>query len=330
MAEVSAVVPILTRAITDSLGAFDQTLKAIGLAVLGIVITALIVFRIRGWQGLKKHLFENIVISLGGGLATWLLVFVIIFYRLPFKMLNESNANLAQVIQEKRQLSERIDALNARIHSAPEKTRVVKVQEPCKLTEEQINPALAPQPCPGAPPPTLRDRVLAIIAHLTESDRNRFSNALSEFSESLSQGETLGYKLNSELGSLNRAEGDGTIAKDVQAHEKVLGEISVEGWKYQKSFPALRTKWDMFREQVTYIFGDNPDNEGPNAIINGAEAYRNYLEWWNVIPNTYKAQTPILNLLRTEHNEPQRYLNIFFTWQRGCVTRLNEMRNSIR
>lgn len=164
-------------------------------------------------------------------------------------------------------------------------SRVVNVQEPCKQTVEQIKPGLAPQPCPGAPPPTLEEKVLAINAHFTEGDRNRFSNALADFSESLSQGETLGYKLNTELGSLNRAEADGTIAKDVQAHEKALSSISAEGWKYQKSFPALRTKWNMFREQVTYIFGDNPDNEGPNAIINGAEAYKNYLEWWDVIPN---------------------------------------------
>jgi hypothetical protein len=213
---------------------------------------------------------------------------------------------------------------NQRLRDAPPKT----VQEPCKLTAEQINPARLPQPCPGAPPPTLRDRVLAINAHLTEGDRNRFSDALSEFSDSLSQGETLAYKLNGELGSLGHGESDGTIAKEVQGHENILSEIAAEGWKYQKAFPALRTKWDMFRDQNEYIFGDNPDNEGPNAIINSAEAYRNYLEWWNTIPN--KDQRQILNLLSVEHNESQGYLTTFFKWQRGCVSRLNEMRDSIR
>jgi hypothetical protein len=212
--------------------------------------------------------------------------------------------------------------------SAMEQTRVVTVQGPCKLTSEQINPARLPQPCPGAPAPTLRDRVLAINTHLTEGDRNRFSDALSEFSDSLSQGETLAYKLNTELASLGRGESDGTIAKEVQGHEKILSDIAAEGWKYQKAFPALRTKWDMFRDQNEYIFGDNPDNEGPNAIINSAQMYRNYLEWWNVIPN--KDQRPILNLLSVEHNESQGHLTTFFKWQRGCVSRLNEMRNSIR
>ena len=206
-------------------------------------------------------------------------------------------------------------------------TKSINVQEPCKLTAEQINPARLPQPCPGAPPPTLQDKVMAINTHLTEGDRNRFSDALSEFSDSLRQGETVAYKLNTELGSLGRGENEGTIAKEVQEHVKILSDIAAEGWKYQKAFPALRTKWDMFRDQEAYIFGDNPDNEGPNAIINGADAYRNYLEWWNVIPN--KDQKPVLNLLSVEHNESQSYLTTFFKWERGCVSRLNEMRNSI-
>jgi hypothetical protein len=213
-----------------------------------------------------------------------------------------------------------------KLRITPSKT--VVVQGPCKLTAEQINPARLPQPCPGAPPPTMRDRVLAVNTHLTEADRNRFSNALTEFSASLNQGESLAAKLNQELGSLRNVESDGTIAKAVQLHEKILSDIATEGWKYQKAFPALRTKWDMFQEQSAYIFGDNPDNEGPNAIINASEMYRNYLEWWNAIPN--KDQRPILNLLSIQHNDSDRYLAMFFKWRNGCVSRLNEMRNSIR
>jgi hypothetical protein len=242
--------------------------------------------------------------------------------------LKEQNDKLAIKNGEVDSKNKQLEDENKTLKGKGGKERIVKVEGPCKLTAEQINPARFPQPCPGSPPPTLRDRVLAINTHLTENDRNRFSNALAEFSDSLSYGENLAYKLNGELGSLSNAERDGTIAKEVQAHEKILTSISAEGWKYQKAFPALRTKWDMFREQNEYIFGDNPDNEGPNAIINGADAYRNYLEWWNVIPN--KDQKPVLNLLSVEHNESQGFLTTFFKWQRGCVARLNEMRNSIR
>ncbi len=134
-------------------------------------------------------------------------------------------------------------------------TRVVTVQGPCKLTAEQVNPARLPQPCPGAPAPTLRDRVLAINTHLTEGDRNRFSNALSEFSDSLSQGESLAYKLNIELGGLNQGEKDGTIAKEVQQHEKVLGNITAEGWKYQKAFPACELNGTYFENKMHTSLG---------------------------------------------------------------------------
>lgn len=206
-----------------------------------------------------------------------------------------------------------------KFHNASAK--IVTVQGPCKLTSEQINPARLPQPCPGAPPPTLRDKVLAINTNLTDGDRNRFSNALSEFDESLNEGQKIASRLNNES-AISQG------AKDVQSTEKVLTDIAAEGWKYQKSFPVLRNKWNMFGEQTEYIFGDNPDNEGPNALINAAEGYRNYLEWWNVIQN--KDQSPIWNLLSVEQNEFNNRLSAFRNWHRGCVNRLTEMRNSIR
>jgi len=118
--------------------------------------------------------------------------------------------------------------------------RIVTVHGACKLTAEQINPAKAAQPCPVAPPPTLRDRVLAINAHLTEADRNRFSIALSEFEASLKEGESIFYKLADEGNTLNRERQDGTIAKDVQAQQKALSDIAANGWKYYR---ALSLSW---------------------------------------------------------------------------------------
>jgi|GEM_PF-5600078 len=84
----------------------------------------------------------------------------------------------------------------------------------------------------------------------------------------------------------------------------------------------------MFRDQTEYIFGENPDNDGPYALVNATEGYRYYLDWWNVIQN--KDQKPIWNLLSVEQNEFQVRLNTFGKWQRGCMDRLTEMRNSIR
>lgn len=201
-------------------------------------------------------------------------------------------------------------------------------QGPCKLTAEQINPARLPQSCPGAPPPTLRDRVLAINTHLTEGDRNRFSNALSEFEEWLNQGDSLFLKIRDEGIRIEQGRHEGTIGKDAQSHLTTLAALTTEGWKHQKAFPALRSKWDMFPEQQEYIFGDNPDNEGPNSLINATEGYRNYLERWNVIQN--KEQEPVLILLDSAHNEFQVRLNTFVKRSQGCKNRITEMRNSIR
>jgi hypothetical protein len=86
----------------------------------------------------------------------------------------------------------------------------------------------------------------------------------------------------------------------------------------------------MFREQTEYIFGDNPDNDGPGALINAAEGYRNYLDWWDTIQTKEKEQRPILNLLTVGQNEFQSRMKTFGKWHGECANRLTEMRNSIR
>ena len=201
--------------------------------------------------------------------------------------------------------------------------RVVTVNGVC--TEPSVR---QPQACPGAPPPTSGDRVLATNARLTEADRNRFSNALAESEDSLNQGTSIVSKISNEGSSLDHAYRDGTIAKEAKAHQKVLSDLAAEAWKYQKAFPALRYKWNIFGEQTEYIFGDNPDNLGPNALINAAEGYRDYLGMWNVIDN--KEPPPVLNLLTFAQNEFQARINTYIKWHQGCVARLAEMRNSIK
>lgn len=268
-----------------------------GLGVFGIFVVVLTLSVIAGWALLLHFRLQPDYISI------------------PSPDSGAKIAMISQLQQQNAVLEERLKDLR-------------KPTERVPSAAEQLNSARPSQASPGSPPPTFRERILAINAHLTEGDRNRFSNALSEFSDSLNQGGSIGYKLNSELGGLNNAENSGAIAGEVQAHEKVLSDIAAEGWKYQKAFPALRAKWDMFREQNTYIFGDNPDNEGPNAIINAAEGYRNYLALWDSISN--KNQKPVLNLLSVQRNESQARLAQFFKWQRGCVERVEEMRNSIR
>jgi hypothetical protein len=101
---------IFHRALVDSLQVFDTGFKKIVLTLVGLAVTALIVFLFRGWDKLKEHVMQNVLITFGGAVATWLLVFLVVLLHLPFKMLGESNANLITVIEEKRQFSMRINS----------------------------------------------------------------------------------------------------------------------------------------------------------------------------------------------------------------------------
>ncbi|HYB61963.1 MAG TPA: hypothetical protein VEH50_10860 [Methylomirabilota bacterium] len=130
---------IFSRAFFDSLRALGTAPKAIGLSVLGAVVTAGVVLLARGREQLKKHLVENILIVFAGALGTWLLVFVVVLVRLPAKMLRESDANLAKVIVEKQQLSIANDALNAELRG--EKQELEAKDSQARNLEEQLKNA---------------------------------------------------------------------------------------------------------------------------------------------------------------------------------------------
>lgn len=106
---------IFHRALTDSFLAFDTAWKPIGIAVLGAIVTALLVLVSRGWTQFKEHVIANIFIVFGGALATWLLVFVWIWIHVPGKIQAESKSNLDRVIEEKKQLSIALNAKTAEI-----------------------------------------------------------------------------------------------------------------------------------------------------------------------------------------------------------------------
>lgn len=279
----------------------------------------------------KLHFFLMVLIS---NVGVVVLIFVINLSRAPYLLYRDEAAQLDQSIgRERLALSEKADAERQRDDALKQPTgqKTVVVHGACKLATEQINPARVPQPCTGPSSPTLQDRVLTNNAHLTESDRDRFSNALSEFEDSLSQGEGLLYKISDEGNRLARERQDKTIAKNAPDHQTTLTTLAADAWKYQKAFPAVRSKWgDKFPEQTEYIFGDNPDNNGPNSLINAAEGLRNFLVDWSAIPNANKDQVPILDLLGVAQNEFHDRLNTFGKWRTGCKTRLAEMRTSIR
>lgn len=97
----------------------DTTPKRIGVTMFGAAVTAVIVWRVRGWEAFKKHVIEDILIVFGGAVCTWLLIFLFTYLRLPYKMLKESDANLTQVIEDKLKLSEKVNELNSQLAQTP-------------------------------------------------------------------------------------------------------------------------------------------------------------------------------------------------------------------
>ena len=183
---------------------FDDPRKALFIFALGAVVTTLIVWWFRSKEAFTEHWKSNIAIPIAGGICTWLPIFAYylligpgqdiekISLLLATSQLNERSAIIAREGAEARE-----GELN-RLKNSP-----LIVHGACKVPEEELNPSRAQRSCPtmpGAPPPSFRDRVLAINSRLTESDRNRFSDALAEFEKSLTDGRSLFYKINTEGG----------------------------------------------------------------------------------------------------------------------------------
>ena len=93
---------VLSRAFRDSFQAMNTDFKGIGLFLLGAIVTAAIVWRWRGREELKKHLVANVLIVSGGAVSTWILVFLVIIGRLPYKMLKESDTKYNKTSLRKR------------------------------------------------------------------------------------------------------------------------------------------------------------------------------------------------------------------------------------
>jgi hypothetical protein len=193
-------------------------------------------------------------------------------------------------------------------------------QQQAQTTPVQTAPAVV-QPAPL----TQLDRLIQTDRNLTPGDRNRLSDALFDYAQFLEQGMALGYKMNTELGNMNN---DSSFPRDVDTHIKVLRDIGASGNAYSKAFAQIRDKWKYYPDQTDYIFGDNPDNLGPNALINAAAGFANYLHVWSKATN--KDQQDALTLLKIQQNDYNDSLYRYFHWVQGSQQRLNQVKQSIQ
>lgn len=178
------------------------------------------------------------------------------------------------------------------------------------------------------PPQSQLDLLIEANKRLTTGDRERLANALFDFAAVLDQANKLWGRANQEGAQLNQGWGNGSISKDFEAHRAKLREIDLSAKDFAKSFPLVREKWKYYSGQTNYIFGDNPDNDGPNAVINAVEAYSNYLDRWVRIEN--KDQRTTLELFEPIQNQFNDYIRRFALWRQASDRRLEQMKSSIQ
>jgi hypothetical protein len=203
-----------------------------------------------------------------------------------------------------------------------------QVPQQAQQTNQQSDPPVsADQPSTAQ---SQLERVVVANKNLPQGDRERLSNLLYEFSQTLDKMTALGYKANREVSQIGNEVHDGSIVKDYEVHLKTLREISDSGKKMAMAFLQAREteKWRYYSDQMGYVFGDNPDNLGPNSIINATDSYATNLDQWSSIKD--RENKAALNLLEAPRIESERLLHTFFDWKGGCENRLEQMRQSIK
>jgi len=195
---------------------------------------------------------------------------------------------------------------------------------PARVQPSQL--AYAP---PSPAPRTPVEILTGMNRNMFQDDKNRFSNALYDYSQILIQANDLGSRANMEGGRLSGAWQDGSLSESLDNHKNSLSSLAISAREFAKAFTAVRNKWNYFPNQTEYIFGDNPDNTGPNAIIDAANEYGAELDWWSKAV-TDKKDRSALNLLQPQQIEYDNEVKRFIQWQQASSTRLDEMRTSIQ
>jgi hypothetical protein len=201
------------------------------------------------------------------------------------------------------------------------------------ITGPKISPAPQSPPVDRTPPPqsssvpaTFLERLTAQNGRMTEGDRNRLSNLLHDFVQSLDEGSDIDRKASSELSLVNV---DASIADDYKKRITELYAIENASWQYQKDLMSLETKSQYYHENFEFVFGDNPHNLGPNKLINAMSALRNDLDAWGSAV-TDKSSQASMYLLSEAKSKFEAQLTEYNQWNGGCRQRLAAIRESIK
>lgn len=76
------------------------------------------------------------------------------------------------------------------------------------------------------------------------------------------------------------------------------------------------------------MFGDNPDNLGWGKLANAFDGYAYHLETWGAIQN--KDDQRVRNMLPEYKTQFEQMLGEYSSFNGGCETRLQQMKDSIQ
>lgn len=93
---------VLSKAFWDSFALFYEKPVLLLIAVLGFIVTALLVLVFRGRDAFVEHIKANVLIAAGGGFLTWLLVFPYFIVRAPFQSFSDVQSELALQLERER------------------------------------------------------------------------------------------------------------------------------------------------------------------------------------------------------------------------------------
>lgn len=165
---------------------------------------------------------------------------------------------------------------------------------------------------------------------LTSGDRERLSNLYYEFAQMLGQMTAVGSRANMLILQTAGAIQNGTIVSDYQSRITSLRRVNADADALEHKFMDTRGKadWQYYVKEMNFVFGDDPDNPGMNAIMNATTEMANKLEQWSKLSDKETPQA--LNLLETPSNDAQVHLKTFFAWRDTAESRLAQRKASLK
>jgi hypothetical protein len=121
--------------------------------------------------------------------------------------------------------------------------------------------------------------------NLSQSDRERLSNLAVSFAQELDSMTDLAQKANLEIGNVNSDISNDAILSDYSVRIKELSDITTEGLALAHKFQKDRGQdmWKYYSDQTQMVFGDNPDNLGPNNLLNSTDLLGKSLQKWSAV-----------------------------------------------